>query len=316
MNYYEIRIYTATEGIDAVSGMLTALGHDTFVIEDKSTVEELLEKKNAYDWDYVDETVIAQQEMESNITLYMEYDENAAGAVNAVRSAVETLKKQDEDGLFGRLETEVSIVCDDEWKDRWKEYFKPARITDDIVIKPTWEEYEAAAGDTVIELDPGMAFGTGTHPTTVMCVKYLERYIVSGADVLDIGCGSGILSIVSALCGAGSVRGVDIDPNAVEASIENARLNGLEDSIEILQGDITVGFDFEADVIAANLMADLIIMLSRDIAAHLRRGGIFISSGILTEKRREVIEAIEASGFEIADVMKDGEWCAVAARLR
>ncbi len=160
MNYYEIKIYTTTEGIDAVSEILTMLGHDTFVIEDKSTVEELLEKKNKYDWDYVDETIIAQQEAESNITIYMEPEENASAQIESIRSAVSMLKEQDIQGVFGRLYVESALVCDDEWKDRWKEYFKPAKITDNIVIKPTWEDYEADEDETVIQLDPGMAFGT------------------------------------------------------------------------------------------------------------------------------------------------------------
>lgn len=317
MNYYEIKIFTTTEGIDAVSEILTLLGHDTFVIEDKSTVEELLEKKNKYDWDYVDETIIAQQEAESNITLYMEPDESAPAQIEAIRSAVSMLKAQDSSGIFGRLHVESGLVCDDDWKDRWKEYFKPAKITDNIVIKPTWEDYEAEEDDIVIQLDPGMAFGTGTHPTTVMCVKYLEKYVTSADDVvLDLGCGSGILSIVSALCGSNNVKGVDIDPNAVTASAENIKLNGLEDKIEIFQGDITEGLGFKADIIAGNLMADLIIMLASDIAAHLKGKKIFISSGILIEKRKEVLEALEAAGFEIAGVLEEDEWCAVAARLK
>jgi ribosomal protein L11 methyltransferase len=315
MNYYEVKIYTSTEGLDTVSAILEALGHDTFVTEDKSVVDEFLEKKNAYDWDYVDESVI--KEKETNITLYMEVADDTQAQIAAIKSAIKMLAEQDKDGAFGRLAVEDRLVCDDDWKDKWKEYFKPAKITDRFVIKPTWEDYQAKEGDVVIEMDPGMAFGTGTHPTTKMCVALLEKYISSPEDVvLDVGCGSGILSIAAALLGSEHVKGVDIDPNAVEASTENVKLNGLADKIEIFYGDVTKGLGFSADIIAANLMADLIIMLCPDIARHLTGKKIFISSGILIEKCAEVSAALEKNEFEILEITEEGEWCAIAARLK
>lgn len=316
MNYYEVKIFTSSQGIDAVSSVLTMLGHETFMIEDSSVVEELLKKENSYDWDYVDESVIAQQKEESRITLYLEPDEAAEESIAAIKSAIAMLKEQDPNGIFGRLEVTDTYESDDEWKDKWKEFFKPSKITDNIVIKPTWEEYEPAEGEMVIEIDPGMAFGTGTHATTRMCVKHLEKYITSENDkVLDLGCGSGILSIAAALLGSKNVYGVDIDPNAVAASAENVEMNGLSDVIEIAYGDVTEGLGMKADIIAANLMADLIIMLAPDIAKHLEGKKIFISSGILEEKLEDVLKAIKGSGFEIIEVLHEDEWCAVAAKL-
>lgn len=316
MNYYEVKIFTSSQGIDAVSSVLTMLGHETFMIEDSSVVEELLKKENSYDWDYVDESVIAQQKEESRITLYLEPDEAAEESIAAIKSAIAMLKEQDPNGVFGRLEVTDTYESDDEWKDKWKEFFKPSKITDNIVIKPTWEEYEPAEGEMVIEIDPGMAFGTGTHATTRMCVKHLEKYITSENDkVLDLGCGSGILSIAAALLGSKNVYGVDIDPNAVAASAENVEMNGLSDVIEIAYGDVTEGLGMKADIIAANLMADLIIMLAPDIAKHLEGKKIFISSGILEEKLEDVLKAIKGSGFEIIEVLHEDEWCAVAAKL-
>lgn len=316
MNYYEVKIFTSSQGIDAVSSVLTMLGHETFMIEDSSVVEELLKKENSYDWDYVDESVIAQQKEESRITLYLEPDETAEASIAAIKSAISMLKEQDPNGVFGRLEVTDTYESDDEWKDKWKEFFKPSKMTDNIVIKPTWEEYEPAEGEMVIEIDPGMAFGTGTHATTRMCVKHLEKYITSENDkVLDLGCGSGILSIAAALLGSKNVYGVDIDPNAVAASAENVEMNGLSDVIEIAYGDVTEGLGMKADIIAANLMADLIIMLAPDIAKHLEGKKIFISSGILEEKLEDVLKAIKGSGFEIIEVLHEDEWCAVAAKL-
>lgn len=317
MNYYEIKIFTSSDGIEPVSSLLTMLGHETFMIEDSSTVEELLEKKNSYDWDYVDEAVIAQKEEEPKITLYLEPDENAEAYIKAICSAVDMLREQDSEGRFGRLCVESSYESDEEWKDKWKEYFKTSNITDNMIIKPTWEEYQPAENEMVIEIDPGMAFGTGTHATTRMCVKLLEKYIDSEDDrVLDLGCGSGILSIAAALLGSKHVYGVDIDLNAVTASTENVEMNNLSDVIEISYGDVTEGLGMKADIIAANLMADLIKMLSPDIAKHLEGRKIFISSGILEEKLDEVAESITKSGFDILEVLHEDEWCAVAARLK
>lgn len=316
MNYYEVKIFTSTEGIEPASTVLTMLGHETFMIEDASVVDELLEKANSYDWDYVDDSVIESRNDETKITLYFEPEDETEAVIEAIRSSVEMLKNSDPDGVFGRLEVESIYQSDDEWKDKWKEYFKPAKITDSIVIKPTWEEYEAAEGEMVIEIDPGMAFGTGTHPTTKMCVQHLEKYIETPEDrVLDLGCGSGILSIAAALLGSENVYGVDIDPNAVAASAENVEENGLSDRIEIAYGDVTEGLGMKADIIVANLMADLIIMLSDDIAKHLEGKKIFISSGILDEKLEKVASAIEKSGFSIIEVLHEDEWCAIAARL-
>lgn len=317
MNYYEIKIFTSSDGIEPVSSLLTMLGHEMFMIEDSSTVEELLEKKNSYDWDYVDEAVIAQKEEEPRITLYLEPDENAEAYIKAICSAVDMLREQDSERRFGRLCVESSYESDEEWKDKWKEYFKTSNITDNMIIKPTWEEYQPAENEMVIEIDPGMAFGTGTHATTRMCVKLLEKYIDSENDrVLDLGCGSGILSIAAALLGSKHVYGVDIDPNAVTASTENVEMNNLSDVIEISYGDVIEGLGMKADIIAANLMADLIKMLSPDIAKHLEGRKIFISSGILEEKLDEVRESIIKSGFDILEVLHEDEWCAVAARLK
>lgn len=317
MNYYEVKIYTSEEGIDAVSAVLTMLGHETFVIEDASVVDELLKKENSYDWDYVDDSVLAQKDAESRIVLYLEPEEDTEAVIEAIRQSVALLKEQDADGRFGRLAVESSYESDEAWKDKWKEYFKPARMTDHIVIKPTWEAFEAQEGDMVIEIDPGMAFGTGTHATTRMCVKFLERFIESPEDrVLDLGCGSGILSIAAALLGSEHVYGVDIDPNAVAASAENVEKNGQSHRVAIAYGDVTEGLGQKADIIAANLMADLIISLAPDIAKHLEGKRLFISSGILEEKLAEVSEAICESGFEILDVLHEDEWCAIAARLK
>jgi ribosomal protein L11 methyltransferase len=213
------------------------------------------------------------------------------------------------------LNVEDKIVDEAAWENKWKEYFKPSKVTERIVIKPTWEEYQHKKGELVIEIDPGMAFGTGTHPTTAMCMKFMERCAGQFKTVLDVGCGSGVLSIAAALLGAEDVLGLDIDPKAITVARENVELNGLCEKIRIDYGDLSKGTDFKADLIAANLMADLVVLLAEGIQKNLPPGGLFISSGILIEKQQEVKAGIKNAGFEIVDIMEEEEWCAILARL-
>lgn len=315
MKYTEVKIYTSQEGIDPLTCVLMDMGIAGFTIEDARDFQDLLNKKNSYDWDYVDTSLMELEHIPTSVIFYLEESEETRELLVKMKNRLKELKS-DESIDFGQLDMVSSIVEDSAWKDNWKEYFKPAKITERIVIKPTWEEYNPSGEELVIEIDPGMAFGTGTHPTTSLCVKFLERYIEPDQDtVLDVGCGSGILAIASALLGAKDIIAVDIDPVAVDVSKENVELNRLSSRIRVLEGDLTKGLAEKADIVAANLMADLVIMLSRDIAAHLKGKSIFISSGILVEKQREVVAAIEECGFRILDILEEGEWCAIAAQI-
>ena len=260
---------------------------------------------------------------EPTISIYFEDTEENREKIQQLKLQVMMLKSKELEGLFGwdvdfgRLYAEDIIVDDADWKDKWKEYFKPVRITDRLVVKPTWEEYEPNDGEKVIQIDPGMAFGTGTHETTSLCLKLMEKYLgdePQDKEVLDVGCGSGILSIAAALLGCRSVTGVEIDEDAVRVAEENVELNGIGDRVEILQGDLTEGIESKADIIVANLMADLVMTLSKSAKEHLKDGGIFISSGILLEKKGIVSDAVKEAGFEIIEIAEDGEWCAIAAR--
>ncbi|MGN0710990.1 MAG: 50S ribosomal protein L11 methyltransferase [Anaerovoracaceae bacterium] len=323
MNYIETRIYTSSIGIEILLNILSEIGIDDAVIEDPNDIADLMDKKNSYDWDYVDADVMEQINEEPNIILYMDDSDEGREKLKLVKSTVENWKKTlkaEEIGkgaYYGRLVIEEKAVKDDDWKDNWKEFFKPSKITDRIVVKPSWENYEKQSEDElIIEIDPGMAFGTGTHETTTLCIKLLEKYAEEQDKVLDVGCGSGILSIAAGLLGIKDILGVDIDPVAVEVSKENVELNGFSDVVKIQWGDLTKGIDYKADVVVANLMADLVMMLSCDVAKHLKGKGIFISSGILAEKKEKVSAEIEKNGFEIIEILEQGEWCAIAARLK
>lgn len=340
MKYIEIKIHTNEAGIEPVVGVLLNLGITDTVVEDPKDVEDLMEKKNDYDWDYLDESVVEMLHMEPMVTVYLEDNAENRQKARAIEAAINSLRWQDdtetttessckttaagisqvtqidEQHRYGSLRIETSLQSDEEWKDNWKEYFKPAKISEHIVVKPTWEAYDNKDDSLVIEIDPGMAFGTGTHETTALCVKLMEKYQRQGDKVLDVGCGSGILSIAGALLGASEVLGVDIDPIAVEVTQENIKLNNLQNIARAQYGDLTKGIDFRANIVAANLMADLVMMLSSDVSKHLLPDGVYISSGILVTKKEQVAGAIGDAGFEIIEIMDDGEWCAIAARTK
>lgn len=321
MKYIEISIKTSISGIEPVVAELYSIGITDIVIDDPRDTIELISNKGTYQWDYLDEEVIAQKNSNPKITIYFEDNDENRHKAFEIENAIIGLQKKvlegayGENANFGELKVTGKFEDDSEWKDKWKEFFKPSKISDHIVVKPTWEEYGKEDGEMVLEIDPGMAFGTGTHETTSMCVEMLEKYIKKGDNVLDVGCGSGILSIAAAFLGAGDVLGVDIDPIAVEVSSENIKLNKVEDISNAQFGDLTKGIDYEADIVVANLMADLVIMLSSDVAKHMKKNGCFISSGILTEKEFVVSEAIRKANFKIVEIVKKGEWCCIVARF-
>ncbi len=332
MKYIEFRIHASRQGIEQVTAMLMAKGIDQLVINDPADMEDILNKKNEYDWDYIEDELKTSTDREPTVSAYFEDTPENRELIQQLKIAVMMLKSKEMEGVFGwdanlgRLYAEDIIVDDEDWKDKWKENFKPTKITDRLVVKPTWEAYEAVEDELVLQIDPGMAFGTGTHETTSLCLKLMEQYLgvdsaanegtqkqVAEKKVLDVGCGSGILSIGAALLGCREVLGIEIDEDAVRVAQENVDLNEVQECVKIAHGDLTKGVDFKADVIVANLMADLVMMLAESAGAHLEKGGVFISSGILVEKETLVADAIKKAGFEILEIAEDGEWCAIAA---
>lgn len=320
MKYIEVKIYTSHQGIEPLTAMLMKKGITGVVVNDPADAEVLLDKKQEYEWDYIDKSLLEDKDREPVVSVYFDDTEEGRKQVQDLKIAVMMLKSKEMEGEFGwdanlgRLYAEDLLVDDEEWKDKWKEYFKPAKVTDTLVVKPTWEDYEKKDEEKVIELDPGMAFGTGTHETTTLCMQLIEKYMQPGNTVLDIGCGSGILSIAAAMLGSGPVLAVEIDPDAARTAEENVKANKVDDVVTVQVGDLTKDVDQKADLIAANLIAPLVIELSGSAADHLNEEGIYISSGILVEKRQQVEEAVREAGFEILEIKEKGEWCAIAAR--
>ena len=336
MRYIQIKIHASRQGIEAAAPILFSYGVTGYSVDDPADFEGILDKKEEYEWDYVDQELLDEHMgklsgREPVLTAWLEDTEENRETVQSIKIDILKLKAEEqyhtfgEEADFGRLYVETETVDDEAWKDKWKENFKPTKITDRIVVKPTWEPYDAKAGELVLEIDPGTAFGTGTHETTSLCMKLLEKYAADSglaADVgdtgalrvIDVGCGSGILSVAAVLLGCRYVLGTEIDPEAVEIARENVELNGVSANVKVLEANLLNGVNYKADIIVANLMHDLVIRLAPEAIKRLDTGGVFIASGILLEKRDQVAEAVEAAGFEILEIPEDGEWCAIAAR--
>lgn len=311
MQYYEIKISSSSEEVENISNALIIAGIETFEVDDIEVAREILSSKKTFEWDYYDEALL--EEHDACITIYTEYGGEAEETIERVRGAVRTAETMARPG--NTINLGVRLADDSEWKDEWKKYFKPVHITENIVIRPSWENYEATPGEKVIEIDPGMAFGTGTHATTRMCIELIEKYLSPEQSFMDVGCGSGILSIAAGLCGCREIFGFDIDPDAVRVAQENVEKNGMSEFIRISQGDVTEGVPQKADVIAANLMAEIIMAIGGSIPACLNRDGVFISSGIITEKRDQVTASLKKAGFVILEIREAEDWCAIAARV-
>lgn len=322
MKYTAFEVRGTSAGLEMITAIMMNHGIECISIDDPEDMEDILNKKNEYGWDYIDDELKENLDREPVLSVYFD-EEQDLNIIDVLKADIEKLKQDVAEGAYGEsfdggsLEVTVSVSDDSQWKDKWKEFFHPSRITERLVVKPSWEEYRAEPDDLVIEIDPGMAFGTGTHETTSLCMKLMEKYFGEFGEnvkVLDVGCGSGILSIAASLLGAGEVLGVEIDKDAVQVARENVQLNKCDDNVRVIEGDLTKGIDFKGNIIVANLMADLVMMLSKSAREHLEDGGIFISSGILADKEKVVSEAITDAGFTIEEVMVDGEWCAIAAR--
>lgn len=325
MKYIEFKVHASKQGIEQVTAMYMKYGITEVSINDPSDMADIINNKNQYGWDYIEDELKENLDREPTISCFFEDSPENREKVQKLKVLIMMLKSKEMEGVFGwdanlgRLYGEEIFIDDEDWKDKWKENFKPTRITDKIVVKPTWEEYEPSQGEIVLEIDPGMAFGTGTHETTSLCMRLMEKYLGDKPlekKVMDVGCGSGILSIGAALLGCNDVLGIEIDEDAVRVANENIVLNKVDDRVKAIKGDLTVGIDYKADIMLANLMADLVMKLSADAGKHLNKDGIFISSGILIEKKEIVAEAVKNAGFDILEIAEDGEWCAIAARVR
>ncbi len=318
MNWTEVNIYTTTEGIDPVCGCLLGIGVTGFAIRDSKDFEEFLNDKTG-NWDYIDDDLMNLRDCETCVTVYLPDDSQGADMLSALRSEMSALKIRDENKAFGRLAVELANVCEEDWANNWKQYFKPLTVGEKLVVKPSWEDYSGGDGRTILEIDPASSFGTGQHNTTQLCLELIEKNLCNGDRLLDLGCGSGILSIAAVLLGAEKVTAVDISQNSVETAKENASKNNISaDKYTAYCGDIIsdntlvekIGSGF--DIIAANIVADVLIAMSPLFEKFVKKGGTLILSGIITERADEVIEAMKSKGYALSEIREKDGWAAVS----
>lgn len=321
MEWIQAAIFTTAEGIEPVCGRLMTIGINGFEIEDKDDFLTFLEENRAA-WDYVDEDLMREKSSDvTKVKLYV--TQNAAGheQLAMVRNELAALKSLDSDGRFGPLSLELATLQEEDWAENWKQYFHPLKVGDKILIQPEWEPIQEETDRVVFTINPGMSFGTGSHHTTQLCIEAIERHLKPEATVLDLGCGSGILSIIARLLGAGDTVAMDIDPNAVEIAVQNAKKNQV-DRYTAFAGNILTDTALQKqfastrfDLVVANIVADVIIPLAPLAKEFIADDGVFIASGIILPRLDEVRGALEEN-FRIVSVHEKNDWGAVICRKK
>lgn len=318
MKWNRYSIQTTTEAVDFISCMLSELGVEGIEIEDNVQLTQE-EAKNMF-VDFIPD--LPPDDGTAKVNFYIDSEEDDRTILKKVQSGLEELRGFTDIGAGVVTESETE---DKDWINNWKQYWHTFTIGD-LYIKPTWEPLtDEMQGHPVLSIDPGTAFGTGSHETTRMVIRQLQKYVKGGEEVLDVGCGSGILSVVALKYGAGHALGTDLDPNAIAASAENSQQNGIEpDCLEVLQGNIIDEMSVQDrcgyecyDIVCANILAEVLIPLSAVITKHMKRGAYFITSGIIDTREQEVVQAfLQNPELEIAEVNHDGEWVNVTARRK
>ncbi|MDE7293280.1 MAG: 50S ribosomal protein L11 methyltransferase, partial [Oscillospiraceae bacterium] len=292
-----------------------------FVIRDAKDFEDFLNDKTG-NWDYIDDDLMNLKDCETTVTFYLADNSQGADMLAMVRSEMAELKKLDEENAFGRLEVTLANVKEEDWANNWKQYFKPIEIGSKLLVKPSWEDYDGRDSRTVLEIDPASSFGTGQHNTTRLVLEFIEENMPTGAKVLDLGCGSGILSIAALLLGAERATAVDIDLNSVKIARENAEKNNIPSekyathcgnivTDSALRSKIGSGYD----LITANIVADVIIAMSGLFREFLKSDGKLIVSGIITERSDEVLQKLDECGFKLVTLKESEGWAAALLTL-
>ena len=317
MDWLELTVDTSPTGIDAVVDTLTDLGITGVIIDDEADFHDFLESNHQY-WDYVDDDLMAQKKGLSRVTFYLENAPKSAGTLSAVRAALTALRAAHPE--YAPLALGRKNVADADWENNWKAFYRPMEIGERLLVLPAWETADPQ-GRTVLKLNPGLTFGTGSHATTRLCLTALDTHVKGGEKVLDLGCGSGILSIAALLLGAETAFACDIDEKCVDVAYENAALNGIgRDSYTVRWGDVTRDatlqseFGGDYDLICANIVADVIISLSAQVRRFLKPGGLFLTSGIIDDRAEEVAAALRADRWEIIEIHTNEGWYSYLCR--
>ena len=318
MDWLEIFVETTQEGLDALGGLLLDCGLTGFIVHDPAEFHDFMIDPER-NWDYMEDGLAQEQEAHpAGITFFVRDNLHGAETLAAVRAQLALAKTREGGVDLGSLEMTMKNVKEEDWANNWKKYFKPFPVGQKLYLKPSWEQLEDAQGRMVLQIDPGHIFGTGAHETTRCCMEELEIFVREKDRVLDVGCGSGILSIAALLLGAAHADDVDIDANAIDVVKENMARNGISpDRYTVTAGNILSDqalldrFRGQAyDVVTANIVADVIIPLTQMI----RQGGIYLVSGIITDREEEVKAALTANGFSLLERKQEKDWVALASR--
>lgn len=320
MEFKKIDIYTESEAVYPLTMMISELGINGFEIHDSADFEDFLENKEM-NWDYVDDDLMNLKNVKTHVTCYLQDNAQGMEMMTALKGALEDIKSRDKDNFFGSLEINTGSIREEDWANNWKQYYKPFNVGKKLIIKPTWEKADNIGERKILEIDPASSFGTGQHHTTKLVMETLEDVIRGGEKILDLGCGSGILSIAALLLGAEKAVMTDVFQNAVETASENVEQNGsgkehytaycgniIDDAK--LRERIGAGYD----VITANIVADVIIKMSPLFRGFLKENGTIILSGIITERLDEVKSALAENRIEIEKISEEEGWNALLCR--
>ncbi len=317
MEFRQIDIYTESKAISVLSMRLSELGINGFIIHDPADFEEFLENKE-YNWDYVDDSLMGLKTVEPHITCYVQDNEQGLAMLTSLYETLNELKNNDTDDFYGSLRVEVDCVREEDWANNWKQFYKPFNVGQKLIVKPSWENVSNTGDRKILEIDPASSFGTGQHHTTRLVMELLEGVIKEGDRLLDLGTGSGILSIAALLLGAKSAVMVDIFENSVKTALENTDKNGFgADRVAGYVGNISddeqlrdkIGTGY--DCITANIVADVIISMSPYFSGFLKKEGTLIVSGIITERLKEVTDALTENNIEIKSITEKEGWNAI-----
>lgn len=300
----QIRVTVKLEQLDALVAVMSMINNN-LMIEDYSDID----LKTCYG-DLIDESILNADKTIASVSVYLPIERDIREDVDFLRSMMQ------KDGIEGEIK--MIGLNEEDWANAWKAYYKPIKIGSKIVIVPAWEKYEAAKGELIVRMDPGMAFGTGTHETTRLVIGLLEKYTTPGVRMLDVGTGSGILAICASKLGAGECKAYDIDPMSVRVARENIKDSGL-DNITCDQSDLLRSVDLEGGkygLVCANIVADIIIRMTPDVHRYIAEDGVLLASGIIMERSQDVVSCFEAHGFEIVERAEENGWCALAVKLK
>lgn len=310
MKWCEISIQTSHEAVELIAEIFRDLGASGVVIEDPELVNDYITSGK---WDYTDIPIAKETEVVVE-KAYLPVNGELEGRIQTLQQEIKALESRGVNTAPAVLTT--AELQDEDWSDTWKQYFHTEKPGERVVIKPTWEEYEPKDDEVVIELDPGAAFGTGTHATTSMCIRQLEKLVKPGMTVFDVGTGSGILSIISAKLGAKNIQAVDYDDSVLKIVEENLEQNNVQDIISVAQSDLMQNVHGKAELVIANIIADIIIRLFDQLDEHLEQGGTLLTSGIIEDRIEDVLAATEAHDYGVVERLENKGWACITFKRK